>query len=94
MASQPRQDPLLDLRAMRLHHTVDTSLGTLFDASKASLEDLLLQVFIAPAGMIARHKDEGIVLIPRRKIRIRLRFDRPEIARHEVDHPRYPVLAL
>lgn len=58
------RDPLLGLFGMHLHHTVECGLGTLLDASEPSLVNLLGQVLVIPAGVIRRHEDQGVVLVP------------------------------
>lgn len=78
-------DPLLDLSSMRLHHAIKPNLAALLDAPEPSLVDLLGQVLIAPAGVVRRHPDERVVLVPRREIRVCLRLDGTEITRDEVD---------
>ncbi|KAK5634991.1 hypothetical protein RRF57_010703 [Xylaria bambusicola] len=94
ISSHPRHDPLLNLWCMCLHHEVDAGLGALLDASEASLEHFLCQIVVTPAGMVGRHEDEGIMLVPGREVGVGFGLHRTEITRHEVNNPRYPVLAL
>lgn len=79
---------------MRLHHVVEPNHLAAHHRSEAPLVDFSCQVGVGPAGMVSRHVDTRVFLVPRREFVVNVRLDGPQVASHKVDNSRNLVFAV
>jgi hypothetical protein len=72
-----RLDPLAALLSVPRQHVVQPRHLALPHAAEAILADLLRGLGIRPAGVVWRHIDARVRLVPMRQLRVSLRFDGP-----------------